>query len=116
VNAVASNKNLKMLECLEKLIGADNYKRVIDQFAGKALYFPKRSEITQKHEQIRQEYAGGTGFRDLANKYRYTERHVREIVRGQEKQEPVHKGFFSGLGKTIAKIIKQAGHSTDNGV
>jgi hypothetical protein len=114
MNTISLNKNFKMLECLEKLIGADGYKRVVDQFAGKVLYFPKRNEIVQKHEQIRQEYAGGTGFRDLADKYRYTERHIREIVRGQVKQEPAHGGFFPGLGKAIANIIKRAKRSADN--
>jgi Mor family transcriptional regulator len=116
MNAVTSNKNIEMLEYLEELIGTDNYKKVIDQFAGKVLYFPKRNEIAQKHEQIRREYAEGTGLRDLADKYRYTERHIREIVRGQEKQIPAHEGFLSRLGKVLVKRLKKIGYLGDNGV
>jgi Mor family transcriptional regulator len=111
---VTSNQNRKMLEYLEKHIGADMYKKIIDQFAGKVLYFPKTNKIAQKHKQIRQEYAEGAGFHALADKYRYTERHIREIVRGRVKQEPAHNGFFSGLGKAITKIINRTGHSADN--
>jgi Mor family transcriptional regulator len=103
-----------MLEYLEKHIGADNYKKIIDQFAGKVLYFPKMNKIAQRHERIRQEYAGGAGFRDLADKYRYTERHIREIVRKQGEEEPHHNSFFSKMGKIIARIIKRAGHFADN--
>jgi Mor family transcriptional regulator len=114
MNPVTSNQNRKMLEYLEKIIGADDYKKVIAQFGGKVLYFPKRYELAQKHEQIRQEYAGGAGFHDLADKYLYTEKHIREIVRGRVKQEPAHNGFFSGLGKAITKIINRTGHSADN--
>jgi Mor family transcriptional regulator len=116
MNPVTSNQNRKTLECLEKLIGTENYEKVIDQFAGKALYFPRRNKIVQKYEQIRREYAGGADFRSLADKYRYTERHIREIVRGQVKEEPAHKGFFSRLGRAVAKSLKKAGHSADNRV
>jgi predicted transcriptional regulator len=108
MNNAALNKNLKMLERLEELIGADNYKKVIAQFAGKVLYFPKKNRIAERHEQIRQEYAGGAEFCELAVKHRYTERHVREIVRGQVKQEPARERFFSRIGKAIAKIIKRS--------
>jgi Mor family transcriptional regulator len=114
MNAVTSNQNRKMLEYLEKHIGADTYKKIIAQFEGKVLYFPKTNKIAQKHEQIRQEYAGGAGFRDLADKYRYTDRHIREIVRGQGKEEPYHNGFFSKMGKSIVRIIKKARHFADN--
>jgi Mor family transcriptional regulator len=109
MNPVTLNENRKMLECLEKYIGADNYNKIIEQFAGKVLYFPKMNRIAQKHEQIRQEYAGGAGFHDLADKYRYTERHIREIVRGQGKEEPAHEGFFSRLGRIIVRNLKKVG-------
>jgi Mor family transcriptional regulator len=116
MNTSTLNKNIEMLNRLEKIIGNNNYEKVVDQFAGKALYFPRKDKIARKYEQIRREYTGGAGFRDLADRYQYTETHIRRILRGQGKKEPAHEGFFPRLGRAVAKCLKKTGHSVDNGV
>jgi Mor family transcriptional regulator len=111
-----NDKDQANLRELESLLGYELFFEVVERFAGKQLYFPKRLVMEKKHEAIRREYAGGADFRDLADKYRYTETHIRRIVRGQEKEEPAYEGFFSRLVRAVAKRLKKIGHSADNGV
>jgi Mor family transcriptional regulator len=111
MNNAKDQANLKELE---SLLGYELFFEVVERFAGKQLYFPRRFAMEKKHEAIRRGYAGGVGFRELADKYQYTETHIRRILRGQEKKEPAHEGFFSRLGRAVAQRLKKTGHSADN--
>jgi hypothetical protein len=99
------------MEKLEELIGAEQARKVAAAFAGSALYFPRSVLIEGKHRDIRREAGNGAGYRDLAEKYGYTERRIRQIVREPAHQEPAPAeagGKFGGPG-LFAKIRKLLG-------
>jgi Mor family transcriptional regulator len=65
---------------LEDILGIDQAHHLVSNFAGSTLYIPKHPLIIQKHEKIRKEFSEGSGYRELARRYGYTERNIRYIV------------------------------------
>lgn len=72
---------------LAALIGLESMLQVYLQFKGQQITFPVKlfsEEYTMR--QIRAEY-NGSNVRELAKKYGYSERWVRELLRQKENQE-----------------------------
>lgn len=64
-----------------KLIGLDNFKKLMTTYGGVYLYIPKADKLerTERNEKIRAEF-NGYNFRALAKKYDLTEVSIRSIV------------------------------------
>lgn len=64
------------------LIGFDNYKHLIEYYAGTSIYIPKLSDIErkQRNEKIRAEYEKTGNLKSLAIKFGLTEVQIRSIV------------------------------------
>ena len=90
------NKDILKEEQLEvaELIGIENYRLLIEYYAGTTIYIPKLSEIerTKRNEQIRCEYLKHRNLKILALKYDLTEVQIRNIVLDlykSRKEEPL---------------------------
>lgn len=64
-----------------RLIGLDNFKKLMEVYGGVYLYIPKADKLEriERNEQIRAEF-NGYNFRELARKYDLTEVSIRSIV------------------------------------
>jgi Mor family transcriptional regulator len=65
---------------LEDVLGVEQARHLVNNYAGSTLYIPKRPLLIQKHESIRKEFSEGAGYRELARRYGYSERNIRYIV------------------------------------
>ena len=81
MNPIAFENVPENLYDLYHLVGAELFTKIVDDYGGEMLYIPKRAtmERKQKYDAIRKEY-DGTNISQLARKYSYTERTVREIL------------------------------------
>ena len=68
---------------LERNLGKEAADRFIDHYSGTNLYTPKRIKTRRKHRKIKKEFKNGASYRELALRYKYTERHVRNIIHGR---------------------------------
>lgn len=81
----------KALEILRKIIGEEDYRKVIDMLAGSTVYFPENHEWYDKQDRnimLREDfYSGNYEISDLAKKYELSISHVYKIIqkRGQDK-------------------------------
>ena len=64
-----------------RLIGLDNFKKLMEVYRGVYLYIPKADKLEriERNEQIRAEF-NGYNFKELARKYDLTEVSIRSIV------------------------------------
>ncbi len=69
------------------IIGFDQFIGLVERFGGFQLYIPKPDSLVrnERNELIKSEF-NGFNFRDLAQRYGLTERHIREIVSPVVKQ------------------------------
>ena len=72
---------------LADCIGMESYKKLIANYAGEniTVRMPDKLTLKIRNDLIRQEYRGGAGIRELAKKYRLSERTVRFLI--AEEQE-----------------------------
>ena len=68
---------------LEGLVGTEAAGILVDHYAGSSPYFPQSIVIKQKHLNIRKEFKEGAMYRELAKRYGYTERRIRQIIHGR---------------------------------
>jgi hypothetical protein len=95
------------LDWLETLLGSECFFKAAEHYAGRQLYFPKKIVIEKKHETIRREYRQGTRFGELADKYGYSTRYVRTIIKAPQK---IPAGRLSRLvGRVLAVFRGQRG-------
>jgi Mor family transcriptional regulator len=73
-----------VFEELESILGTEAANRFVDFYAGSNLYVPRSIKIEWRHRKIRDEFREGAGYRELAIKYGYSERHVRRIIHGKK--------------------------------
>lgn len=71
---------------IAEMIGIDSALKLVDVLGGMSLYIPKREscELEAKCRMIYEDWRSAkseTVYRDLAQKYGYTEMHVRRIIR-----------------------------------
>ncbi|MDR0877241.1 MAG: hypothetical protein LBN21_04250 [Treponema sp.] len=85
-----------VFEELEGILGTDGANRLVDYYAGSSLYIPRGIQTGRKRRQIREEFKKGAGYRELAKKYGYTERHIRKITR-RMPQGKIQGELFEGL-------------------
>ena len=69
-----------IFEELEQIIGAEAANRFVDFYSGASIYIPKNIITERKYTKIRDEFKKGAGYRELAVRYGYTQRHIRRIV------------------------------------
>ena len=72
-------------EELKDIIGPEAADRLVDYYSGSGLYIPQSIAIKRKHGQIRDEFKKGASYRELARRYGFTERHIRNITKEQAK-------------------------------
>jgi Mor family transcriptional regulator len=72
-------------EQLTALVGEEAARRLAASFAGENLYIPKGIVTVERHETIRQDFNNGMNYRDLARRYGYTERYIRNIIHRKHK-------------------------------
>jgi Mor family transcriptional regulator len=77
----------EVFEELKDLLGNKQAEKVADYFSGSLVYFSKGIAIARKHREIKKAFLEGTGYRELALKYEYTEQHIRRIVHGGGKSK-----------------------------
>ena len=80
------NDNNETFEQLADLIGKEVAGQVAASFAGENLYIPKGVHTAKQHEAIRQEFRDGATYRELARRYGYAERYVRDIIHRKQKK------------------------------
>jgi Mor family transcriptional regulator len=100
-----NNQNLKDLKKLEKFIGSENYSKVAQYFAGRALYFPRTIFIAKKHQDIRKEFEDGASYRELARRYGFTEQHIRNITKERENERQENGGLFPYINRFFNKLL-----------
>jgi Mor family transcriptional regulator len=109
---VTNVENKNDLEKLEAILGPENFFKLAEHFAGKQLYFPKQILREKKREAIRREYRQGVRFGELVNRYGYTERHIRRIVKVPQKMpgdEP--DGRLARFINKVLAIFKRQGRT-----
>ncbi len=81
---------------LLEIVGPELFERIVDDFGGSPLYIVRRSTLAKAnvYEKIRRDYAQGASLSTLADRYRYSKRHIREILFGKMKGK---KGPTRGL-------------------
>jgi Mor family transcriptional regulator len=77
--------NDDVIEQLAMLLGSEKAGEVATFFSGESIYIPKRSVIRKRHALIRAEYHTGASYQELALRYGYTEKHIRNIVNKKYK-------------------------------
>ena len=77
-------------EELKNIIGLAAANSLVDYYSGSVLYIPQNITIKKKHGQIREEFKKGASYRELARRYEFTERHIRNITK--ERQEKIYEG------------------------
>lgn len=72
-------------------IGVENTVKLAFLYQGTPLYFPKFDNVVgdMRNKRIREEYASGAGYRELAIKYGLTERWVYTIIKGAPDENQV---------------------------
>jgi Mor family transcriptional regulator len=65
---------------LKEIVGEDAAKRMVEHYSGSNLYFPQGILLKLRHKKIIKEFKHGTSYKELAVRYGYTERHIRNIV------------------------------------
>jgi Mor family transcriptional regulator len=76
-----SNYRSITLEDLEKILNQEQIEKFIQHFAGQQFYIPNRRQRAKKYDQIRKDYRGGDGLSSLVEKYGYSKRHIRRIIK-----------------------------------
>ena len=75
-----------VFEELENILGAEAASRFVDCYSGSNLYVPKHIINKRKYRKIREEFRNGAGYRELAQRYGYSERYVRTIIHRKERK------------------------------
>jgi len=69
-----------VLEELENILGTEAANRFVDFYSGTNIYIPKSIVTARKYKKIRDEFKSGASYRELAQRYGYSERYVRTII------------------------------------
>ena len=69
-----------VFEELKEIVGEDAAKLFVEHYAGSNLYTPKKLILEAKRLKIIEGFKRGASYRELARRYGYTERHIRNIV------------------------------------
>jgi Mor family transcriptional regulator len=72
-------------EQLSEIVGEAAARRVAALFAGENLYIPKRIVTDEQHKAIQQEFRDGATYRELARRYGYSERYIRNLIHRKGK-------------------------------
>jgi Mor family transcriptional regulator len=73
-------------EQLTDLVGEEAARRVAASFAGSPMYIPQNVLTVERHKAIQQEFRDGATYRELARRYGYSERHIRNIIHRKRKK------------------------------
>jgi Mor family transcriptional regulator len=65
---------------IQELIGTQEAHKLTDTFWGAILYIPIHDVVGQRHHHIREVFKDGKGYRELAQEYGYTIRHIHRII------------------------------------
>ena len=78
------------------LIGAQAFATLVAEYGGDVLEIARCEKAARVliHRKIRQEYAEGATQNELALRYEYTVRHIREILDGGEMADDRQCGLF----------------------
>ena len=67
------------LRPLFDIVGTEKAMEVIRAYQGSNVYFSKNVLRAFNHERLIEEYHAGSSYRELADKYGYSESHVRRV-------------------------------------
>lgn len=87
------------------IVGLDAAKRIVEIFGGESVYVPKAESLIRwvRDRRIREEFAAGAGYLDLAKKYNLTSRYVRGIVRAARTPRVVNEAQMDLFGQPEKK-------------
>lgn len=77
-------ENDGIYEELERNIGTEAANRLVDLYSGSSLYIPQNIKVRRKHRQIKEDFKNGANYKELAQRYGFTEQHIRRIVHKQK--------------------------------
>lgn len=76
------NCEYEIIDEMTEVIGKENTMKLIERFSGEQIYIPvvKRVSIKDRNTRIISDYKKGFSYTQLKNRYRLTERQIRNIV------------------------------------
>ena len=74
-------------DLIVEVIGEEKALKLAEVFQGSSIYFPKIIFTNKKHESLIADYKAGLSYRQLSQKYEYTENHVRYICHKKRESE-----------------------------
>jgi Mor family transcriptional regulator len=79
-------KDNETFEQLAGIVGKEAAGQVAASFAGESIYIPKGIVTAEQHKAILQEFKEGATYRELARRYGYSARHIRNIIHHKHKK------------------------------
>lgn len=78
------------MSLIAETLGIDAAKKIIEICGGDSLYIPKAESVIRyvRDRRIYKDFKSGKDYRELAQKYGLTTRHIRVIVREQKSGDP----------------------------
>lgn len=70
---------------MAEIIGVESTKRLYEDFKGQQITFPQRLYAREYVEEYVKKNYDGKNLKELARKFSYTERHIREMIKKVEK-------------------------------
>ncbi len=76
------NCEYEIIDEMTEVIGKENTMKLIERFSGEQIYIPvvKRVSINDRNSRIISDYKKGFSYTQLKNRYRLTERQIRNII------------------------------------
>lgn len=76
------NCGYEIIDEISEVIGKDNTMKLVERFSGEQIYIPviKRVSIKERNNRILSDYRKGFTYAQLKNRYRLTERQIRNII------------------------------------
>lgn len=76
------NCEYEIIDEMTEVIGKENTMKLIERFSGEQIYIPvvKRVSIKDRNARIISDYKKGFSYTQLKNRYRLTERQIRNII------------------------------------
>ena len=76
---------------MAELVGIENTYKIYEHFKGQQMNFPQRIYSIQYVEKYVKENYDGTNLREFAKKFNYSERRIRQLLKGniEETEEDV---------------------------
>lgn len=82
-----SNDFVTVYKEMADAIGVDNMKKLYERFKGRQVTMPQRLYTPEYVTRYVREHYSGKNLKDLAGKFGYTERRIREFLKTEDENE-----------------------------